>query len=210
MIRKLILSFLIISILAPAVVAEELSEEGYINQLTYHRNKLELVIKKRMVDERRSYSYTDIDFTTYTWEAYTFTTGDIATQSLARAEAKEITEWYIYKGALRQLSDLEFLALVGDQAEYDRVKEIEGQKGRMRNIGNISIGVGLLAMIGGAAFSADTAIISGGAFATALGFIISALNLPPKHYIQPDYAQEKIDEYNIALKKKLDLPLDFE
>ena len=210
MIRKLFISLLIISISIPALAAEELSEQEYINQLTYHRNKLELVIKKRVVDERRSYSYTDIDFTTYTWEAYTFTTGDIATQSLARAEAKEITEWYIYKGALRQLSDLEFLALVGDQLEYDRVKEIEEQKGNMRNIGNISIGVGLLAMIGGAAFSADTAIISGGAFATALGFIISALSLPPKHYIQPDYAQEKIDEYNITLKKKLNLPLDFE
>jgi len=196
--------------LASALPAEQLSEEEYISRLAYRREKLELVTKKRLIDEKRSYSYTDIDFTTYTWEAYTYTAGDITTQSLARAEAKEITEWYIYKGSLRELSDLEFLALVGDQSELARVKRIDEQKGRMRTIGNVSIGIGLAVMLGGAAFSAETPVISAGAFTTALGFIISALSLPPPHYIQPDYAQEKIDEYNLSLKKKLSLPLNFE
>ena len=210
MLKKLTLLFLIILVWVPPLVAEELSEQEYRSQLAYRRNKLELITKKRLIDEKRSYSYTDIDFTTHTWEAYTFTTGDIATQSMARAEAKEITEWYIYKGRLRELSDLEFLALVGDQAKLARVKNIDDQKGRMRTVGNISIGVGMATMLGGAAFSADTPVISAGAFTTAIGFIISALSAPPRHYIQPDYAQEKIDEYNISLKKRLDLPLEFE
>ena len=65
-------------------------------------------------------------------------------------------------------------------------------------------------MVGGAALSAGQPTITGGAIATALGFFFSALNLSPHHYIQSDYAQSKIDEYNIALKQKLNLPLSFE
>lgn len=210
MLKKLALLFLIILISAPALPAEEISEQEYRNQLAYRRDRLQLVTKRRLIDVKRSYSYTDIDTTSYTWEAYTYTTGDIATQALSRAEAKEVTDWFIYKGGLRELFDIEFLALVGDQDKLEYVSNMEDQKARMRNIGNTSIGLGFLTMVGAAAFSGGQTVVTGGAVLMAGGFFMSALNASPRHYIKPDYAQEKIDEYNIALKKKLNLPLEFE
>jgi hypothetical protein len=210
MLKKLAFLFLIILISVPALPAEEISEQEYRNQLAYRRNKLQLVTKRRLIVVRRSYSYTDIDTTSYTWEAYTYTTSDIATQALSRAEAKEVTDWFIYKGSLRDLSDIEFLALVGDQAKLEHVSNMEDQKARMRNIGNTSIGLGFLTMVGAAAFSGGQTVVTGGAVLMAGGFFMSALNASPRHYIKPDYDQEEIDEYNIALKNELNLPLEFE
>ncbi|MFH1684118.1 MAG: hypothetical protein ABIA67_04465 [Candidatus Margulisiibacteriota bacterium] len=209
MIKKLFILTLICLLLPFHVFADEISEQEYVNQLNYRRNRLDLVTKKRQIDEQRSYSYTDIDTTTYTYEAYSQSSTDISTQSLSRSEVKEVTDWYIYKGAIRELSDLEFLALVGDRAGLERVKKIEDQKANMRNLGNIFIGSGLLVMLGGAAMSAGEAIVTAGAIGMTGGFFMNAFNLSPDHYIQPDYAQEKIDEYNIRLKKELGLPLDF-
>ena len=77
-------------------------------------------------------------------------------------------------------------------------------------MGNVLIGTGLLGMIGGAAFSAGQTVITGSGLITAIGFFTSAFNLPPNHYIEPDYAQMKIDEYNIKLKRSLDLPINFD
>jgi hypothetical protein len=124
-------------------------------------------------------------------------------------KVKEITEWYIYKGGIRELSDLEFLELVGEQALLERVYEEEEGRANRRGIGTILIASGLLFMIGGAATSADQPIVTAGALGMTAGFFFNAFNASPQHYIKPDYAQAKIDEYNINLKKKLGLPLDF-
>ena len=210
MFRKATVIFLVISLLAPILFAQEISEEEYRNQLAYRRNRLLLVTKSRLIDIKRSYSYTDIDTTSYTWEAYTYSDTDIRTESMARAEAQEVTEWHIIKGGLRELSDLEFLALVGDSALLEQVRKMEEQKAGMRNIGNISIGLGFLTMVGAAAFSGGQAVVTGGAVLMVGGFFLNAFNTSPQHYITPDYAQEKIDEYNINLKKQLGLPLTFE
>ncbi|MBU1027239.1 MAG: hypothetical protein KKA31_05870 [Candidatus Margulisbacteria bacterium] len=209
MIKRYFSVFIIIAFLCPVLYAAENQDQEYINKLTYQNSKLELVSRKRKIDEKRSYSYTDIDSYTYSIEAYSHTSTDISTQSLNRSEVKEISEWYIYKGGIRELSDAEFLELVGDQAELQRVIKIENDKANIRNIGNIFIGTGLAVMLGGAAFSADSAIISSGALALTGGFFLNAFNMSPQHYIQPDYAQQKIIDYNIALKRKLSLPLDY-
>lgn len=192
------------------ICAQETSEQEYINKLAYRRNRLSLTIKTKTIGEKRTYTVTDITSTTYSIEAYTQTYGSIATTGLQRVEEKEITDWFIYKGGVRELNDLEFLELVGDRQEYLRVKQIDEQKAKMRLLGNISIGLGLATMLGGAAFSSGQNVITGGAIVTTIGFFISAFNLAPHHYLQPDYAQEKIDEYNISLKKKYNLPLTFE
>jgi hypothetical protein len=210
MLKKCFVLFLICLLLPWPVFGEEISEEEYRNQLAYRRSRLQIIVKKRLIDVKRGYTHTDIDTTIYTWEAYTFGTTDITTQSLARAEAKEVSDWYIYKGGIRELSDLDFLLLVGDRNRLEEVKNMENQKAGMRNIGNASIGLGFLVMVGAAAFSGGQTVITGGAVLMAAGFVVSALNTSPHHYIQPDYAQEKIDDYNIDLKKKLGLPLDFE
>jgi hypothetical protein len=162
------------------------------------------------VDEIRKYSNTSIDTTAYSYENYSYSNTDISRSSLARAETKEITDWYIYKGALRELSDFEFLDLIGDQTYLNQISKTEGGKNNMRLVGNTAIGIGLIGMIGGAGLSATQQVITTSALVTVVGFFISAFNQSPAHYIQPDYAQENILEYNLKLKKDLNLPVQFE
>jgi hypothetical protein len=208
MLKRGLTLIIIATILTPAVFAQITSEQEYINLLNYQRNKLELVTKKRTIDETRRYSYTDIDTYTFSYEAYTQSSTDISTQALSRREAKEISEWYIYKGGVRELSDTEFLSLVGENALLDKILKEEGQKAGMRNIGNVLIGTGLIVMIGAAATSAGSATVSGGAIGMTLGFFLNAFNRSPEHYIKPDFALEKIDEYNVKLKQELGLPIN--
>jgi hypothetical protein len=195
---------------ASLCAAETPADQTYINQLSYRHNKLEIIIKHRTVDINRSFTSTDINSTTFTYEALSQTWGNISTTSTARRETKDITDWFIFKGGVRELSDLEFLQLVGDRTQYERVRGLDESMGRMRLAGNIAIGLGISAMLGGASLSASQSIISGGALLTAVGFFVSAFNAPAHHYIEPDFAQNKCDEYNIALKQKLNLPLNFE
>jgi hypothetical protein len=207
---KKFFGLILITILVAPLLAQTPSDQDYLSKLEYRRSKLSITVKKRMVDETRSYSNVDIDTTVFSYEAYTQTWGNISTSSFSQQEMKEITNWYIYKGALRELSDLEFLELTGEKAEFNRIQKIEDQKARMRGIGNVAIGVGLVTMIVAGSVSADTPIITSSALVAVAGFFVSSFNQSPHHYIQPDFAQAKIDEYNIALKQKLDLPLQFE
>jgi len=209
MLKRTTLLVLAAFIFQLSVAAQTLTEQQYRNQLEYRRDKLELVTKKRLVDEKRSYSNTDINTTSYSWEAYTFSDTDISTSNLQRSEVKEINEWYVVKGGVKTLSDLEFAKLVDDRRTAQKILEKEKQRSKNQFFGNVMIGVGLVGMIGSAALSAGQAPITISALVTTGGFFISAFNQPPEHYIQPDYAQKKIDEYNISLKKKLELPLDF-
>jgi len=209
MLHKLAFFILVVLVIQIPCLGQELTDQQYINQLKYKRNKLELVTEKRLIDEKRSYGSTDINTTSYSWEAYTFSDTDISTSNLQRSETKAITEWYIYKGGIKKLNDIEFLQLVGDRRTLAGVLEINQARAKRLTIGNVLIGSGLLGMIGGAAFSAGQTVITGSGLVTTIGFFTSAFNLPPDHYIEPDYAQIKIDEYNIKLKRSLGLPINF-
>lgn len=208
MLKRYSLVVLAAMIMTTAVLAEEPTDQTYVNKLNYQRNKLQLIVKKRVVDETRNYSSTNINTTVYTYESYSQTLGNISTSSLSQAEAKEYTDWYIYKGESRELNDLEFLDLVGDKQKLAQIERQDYIKTSLRSLGNIWIGLGIITMVGGAAMSAGQAVVTGGALLTTGGFFISAFNLPPHHYILPDYAQERIDNYNVNLKKKLGLPID--
>jgi hypothetical protein len=211
MLKKIIVLLLLTFLLPLPVLAESPADKLYLSRQTYDHSKLELVTKKRLVRERENYSSTDITTTTYSLEAaYSRSFTNISNASLARDEDKEYTNWYLYKGGVRELSDLDFVQIVGDQAEFVRIMNIENQRATWRTAGMVTMGLGLATMIGGAAFAANQSVISGGALLTVLGFFTSAFNLSPSHYIQPDYALEKIDEYNLNLKKKLGLPVDYE
>ncbi|MDD5382687.1 MAG: hypothetical protein PHH60_03420 [Candidatus Margulisbacteria bacterium] len=210
MIKKTTLITLTIMLTASFALADQQADQDYLNKLYYRHNKLEIVTKKRLIDEKRNYSNTDIDSTTYSFEAYSNTSTNISTTGYSRSEVKEVNEWYIYLGGISELSDIDFLQLIGDQQELSRAVSIEDQKAKMRWIGNVFIGVGLVTMLGGAAMSADQAVITGGALGMTAGFFFNAFNLSPAHYIKSAYAQAKIDEYNIGLKRKLNLPLSYE
>ncbi|MFA4905992.1 MAG: hypothetical protein WC645_05765 [Candidatus Margulisiibacteriota bacterium] len=214
--KRLIIVLLLTSLLDPLSFAQPAptpqSDQDYMNKLYYRHNKLEIVAKKRLIDEKQRYNYTDIESFTYPYTStyYPSTSTTITSQTTSRFETKEINEWYIYMGGISELSDFEFLKLVGDDRELQRITELENQKAGMRAFGNLGIGLGVLAMVGGAAVSASQGVITGGAVALTLGFFINSFNTSPSHYISSVYAVSKIDEYNLALKKKLNLPLSYE
>lgn len=213
MIKKLLVSALLVSLLAPTLFAAELNpaDQAYVNQLNYRHNKLELTTQTRTVNESSSYSSTDITSSNYNFNRnYQESNANITTSTQNRAEQKELTEWYIYKGGVDQLSDLEFLQLVGDTVMYNQVKEKNDGRRVWRRAGYLTIGTGLVAMIGGAALQASQPVILGGALVTTVGFFVSAFSAAPSHYIKSSYALNKIDEYNIKLKQQLGLPLSFE
>ncbi|OGC11018.1 hypothetical protein A3K48_00565 [candidate division WOR-1 bacterium RIFOXYA12_FULL_52_29] len=211
--KKLIIGSLLVLFAASLAVGQETNQQAdqdYINKLYYRHNKLELLTRKRLIDEKRNYNDVDITSSTYYADNYTTRNTNITQQGFSKAEVKEINEWYIYLGGISEISDLEFLRLIGDNREIDRIQAIEDQKNKMRFIGNIFIGTGLTVMLGGAAFGAESKVVTGGALGMVVGFFIDAFNSTPAHYIRPAYAQAKIDEYNIAMKKRLNLPLNFE
>jgi len=208
--RRCLVVILILFFFCPVLFADQASDQEYINKLYYRNNKLALEVRKRTIDEIRNWSNTDISTTTYSFESYAYSTTGIYTSSLFRSEAKEITEWYIYKGAVTELSDFEFLNLVGDREKVEQISKIEDQKTGFRTIGNITIGLGVAGMIGGAAASTNQSLVMTSALVMVAGFFIDAFNQSPDHYIKPDYAQDKINEYNIDLKRKLNLPLTYE
>ncbi|MFA5112713.1 MAG: hypothetical protein WC529_00270 [Candidatus Margulisiibacteriota bacterium] len=209
--KKLVFALISIVAIATFVRAEvSAAEQDYLNKLYYKHNKLELVTKKRLIDEKRHYNYTDISSTTFSFESYSDTTTRITNQGLQRSEVKEINEWYVYLGGISELNDFDFLKLVGDNRELARINELESGKAVWRNLGTACIGGGVIAMLGGAVASAGSGVITTGALVMTGGFFLSAFNLTPDHYIRPEYAQAKIDEYNVALKRKLNLPLTYE
>ena len=213
MIKKALVSILLVSLLAPSLLAAELNpaDQAYVNQLNYRHNKLELTTQTRTINVNSSYSSTDINQTNYNFNRnYQESNANITTSTVNQAEQKELTEWYVYKGGVDQLSDLQFLKLVGDQAMFNAVDAKVDDRRNWQRTGYITTGVGLAAMIGGAALSAGQPTILGGALVTTVGFFISAFSARPTHYIQSSYALNKIDEYNIKLKQQLGLPLSFE
>jgi hypothetical protein len=215
MLKRIVAILLGLTLLAPLASAAELSaaDQLYLDQQTYQHNKLDLTTKTRTINENRTDSNTDISASTYRignrYSDYSYRDeyGNINTSTVNRSQQIELTEWYVYKGGVQALTDLEFLELVGDRAMYNQVQEKNDGRRIWRRAGYASIGLG---MIGGAAFSAGQPVIMGGAVVTTLGFFLSAFSAPPPHYIKSGYALNKIDEYNIALKKKLNLPLTYE
>ncbi|NQT28978.1 MAG: hypothetical protein HQ596_00255 [Candidatus Saganbacteria bacterium] len=210
MLKKILAFSLVFFMLAPLLYADEIEEQEYLNKVYYKNNKLELVARKRRIDVKKNIVQTDIDTITFSFEASSQSSTDISTSTLSQAEIKEIDVWDVYKGGVRKLSDIEFLKIVNDQNALNQALEEENKKAGRRTIGNILIGSGLLVMICGAAVSAGNTVVTSGALTMTAGFFTTAFNLPPNHYIQPDYAQEKIDEYNISLKRKLNLPLNYD
>lgn len=217
MIKKLAVIMLLLCAATLAFAADQTTgqattqtDQDYINKLYYRHNKLELLTRRRLIDEKRNYNNTDINTTTFYLPSYRDSSTNITSQSYEKSETKVINEWFIYLGGISEISDLEFLKVVGDDRELARAQSIEDQKGSMRFIGNIFIGSGLGVMLGGAALGADSKFVTAGALGMVVGFFIDAFNGTPAHYIKPAYAQQKIDEYNVGLKQKLNLPLNYE
>jgi hypothetical protein len=115
------------------------------------------------------------------------------------------------RGGIRELSDIEFIEIIGDREKADQIQKTMDEKNRM---GMWALGCGILgvaSVVGAGGFTPvnssqmaiGTALILGGIF---LGYLYA----PQRHYITADYAQEGADNYNIKLKKALGLPVETE
>ena len=168
-----------------------------------------MMVKTRLVSETNTYSSTDWTSTTYSLEAYSQTWGSASTNAGTRSETKEITVWKVVKGGVRQLSDSEFLDTVGRHEESAKIAAQEDIKSKYRLGGLITSLAGVGYMLIASGQDNNSSSVTTGGIITAIGFLISAFNQSPWHYITSDYAQELIDNYNINLKKKLNLPINF-
>lgn len=185
------------------------SEKQYLNEMEYKRSRLEILVKKRFVSERNNYSNTDFYSTTYTQESYSQTWGNANTYSGERAETKEISNWVIVKGGLRELSDSEFLETIGNQKEAETIRAKEETKSQYRMYGNITSLLGIGYMLLSSANNNSSQSVAVGGLVTVIGFFVSAFNSPQRHYLQPDYVQQEADNYNTNLKIKLGLPITY-
>lgn len=207
---KKLISILIFLSLAAPLLAQTPNEEQYLNKLAYRRDKLEIQVKHRTIDVSYGYATTDRWETTFTNEAYTYKWGTDDTRTGSERETKEVSDWIILKGGLKELNDYEFLKTIGNQEEALKIKKIEDGKSHWRNIGNIMGLSGLIVMIAGSGSDDRTTYISAGAAVALVGVLVNAFNMSPQHYIPVDYAQREIDLYNVKLKKDLGLPIDYE
>ncbi len=186
------------------------AETDYERKLEYKREKIDILLKTRTLGETSGYATSDNWSTTISPEAgysYTYSTGTTRTGSTV--QFREISDWVIIRGGIRELSDLEFLTITGnsDKAREIQAKLDEADKWRM--IGTITGLIGLGVAIAGASNS-QVGTITVGSVISLIGFTISSFNFPRKHYIYADYALEERDKYNIRIKKELGLPIDFE
>ncbi len=182
----------------------------YEKKLEYKRKKIEILVKTRLVGEVSGYTTTDIYETIISPEAgYQYKWGYATARTGGTTQYREVSDWIILKGGIRELSDLEFLEMTGNIERIQEISRIISERNRKMWIGNIIGLLGIGTVLYGSSQGSSGTITTGAIF-TLAGIIMSTINSPQKHYIMPDFAQEEADKYNIRLKKSLGLPLEFE
>lgn len=186
------------------------AQTDYEKKLEYKRKKIDILVKTFLKGETSAYTTTDTWGTTISPEAgysYTYTYG--TTRRGETILLKEVSDWVIIRGGVRELSDVELLKITGNKEEAKETQAVIDERAKWMTIGTIGGILGIGVAIAGSS-DGNTGTITAGSAISLLGFIISSLNLPQKHYIAADYALEETDLYNIRLKKELGLPIDFE
>jgi hypothetical protein len=186
------------------------AQTDYEKKLEYKRKKLDILVKTYLKGEASAYTASDSWSTTISPEAgysYTYTYGTTRTDKSILF--KEVSDWLIIRGGVRQLSDVEFLKITGNHGMAKEVQSEIDERGKWVMIGTIGGLLGIVVAVGGSS-DGNTSTITIGSAISLIGFLISSMNLPKKHYIAADYALEESDLYNIRIKKELSLPIDFE
>jgi hypothetical protein len=189
------------------------AQTDYEKKLEYRRKKIEIVSRSAYVGETSNYLSSDTSRYGYTStpEGYYYGSSSTFGTSGGRTVFREVSDWVIIRGRITELSDIEFLEIVGDREKADAVRKMTDDKNRLMYWG---LGCGLLgvaAVIGAGSFTPVNS--SQMAIGTALllgGVILGYLSAPPRHYLRADNVQEGADKYNISLKKALGLPIETE
>lgn len=211
---KKLLSLVLLSIFAlQTIVLADVTD--YEKKLEYHRKKIEIKVRTDYIGESETYNSSDTSIFGYatTTESNTYLMGNASTtgSSNTRNYTKQITDWYIMKGGIMELSDQEFVEEIGDKVMLSNIQKQTDDKGRylVWGIGSAVLGVG--AIVAAASQTPVQPALSGaGTLLVLTGIVLTYLSAPPRHYIRPDYAMEKSDKYNISLKKTLGLPIETE
>lgn len=205
------LAWLILFVLVLQSVA--LSASDYEKKLEYRRKKLTVMVRSAYVGESSGYTSSDTDVFNITNTSEGFSYGNASTtgSSTRRTVYRQVSDWVIIKGGIRELTDLEFLEIVGDNDRADEIQRTMDDKGRylVWGIGCGILGIGSV-IAAGAATPADPALMTVGSVLLLGGIVLSYISSSPYHYLTADYVQEKSDDYNIKLKKSLSLPIETE
>jgi len=204
---KRLISIIILLLLIPNIL---FAQTLYEKKLEYRRKKTQILVRTYLKGESSRYSTHDDWSTTISPESgYSYTYSYGSDRSDRSITYKEVSNWVIIRGGVRELGDIEFLKLTGKRDEAKEVKSRMDERNKWMIIGTVTglFGIGI-----GIAGSSDGTVgaITAGSIVSIIGFLISSMNLPQKHYITADYALEQSDLYNIKIKKELGLPIDFE
>jgi hypothetical protein len=188
-------------------------QTDYEKKLEYRRKKVEVLVRTAYVGETSNYLSSDTSSWSYaaTPEGYSYGYSSMYGTTGGRSSFRPVSDWVIVKGGIRELSDIEFLDIVGDSEKAAEVQKIIDEKNSM-TMWAIGCGVvGVAAVIGASSFTPVNSSQFGIGSALILGGIVLAyLYAPQRHYLTPDYVQESADKYNIKLKKDLGLPVETE
>jgi len=190
-----------------------LAQTDYEKKLEYRRKKIEVLVRTTYVGETSG--YTSLNASDYRWtitpEGYSYGSSQIYGTNSGRSTTRQVSDWVMVRGGIRELSDTEFLEIIGDREKADQIQKAMDEKNRM---GMWALGCGILgvaSVIGAAGFTpANSSQIAIGTALILGGIFLGYLYAPQRHYIPADYAQEGADNYNIKLKKVLGLPVETE
>jgi len=199
---------LLLVLLTSNVVLAEVTD--YEKKLEYKRKKIMILVKTRTIGETNAYSNTDSWSNTISPEAgYSTTYTSARSTSGSTFGMREISDWVVIRGGVREMNDVDLLEVTGHHAEARDIEAKIDDRDRWRTIGTIAGITGLIVAIAGTSAPSSGPIVAG-AVVSIVGFAISSFNYSPKHFIAADYALELTDKYNVQLKKDLGIPVDFE
>ena len=190
-----------------------LAQTDYEKKLEYRRKKIQILVRTTYVGETSG--YTSLSASDYNWtstpEGYSYGSSQIYGTNTGRSTTRPVSDWVMVRGGIRELSDIEFLEIVGDRMRADEVQRTVDEKNRM---GMWALGCGIFgvaSVIGAASYTpVNSSQMAIGTTLILGGILLGYLYAPQRHYIPADQAQEGADNYNIKLKKALGLPVETE
>lgn len=189
------------------------TQTNYEKRLEFRRKKITIVERTAFVKETTGYVFSNTSSLVNSERPRGRSFGSSATFGTTdrQTSMRQVFDWVIVRGGIAELSDIEFLDIIGDTNKADRVQSTIDDKNRMMFWALGCEVVGIAAIIGAASVtpvnSTQTAV---GSALMLGGMLMGYFYGPERHYISPDQAQEGADNYNIKLKRSLGLPIETE
>lgn len=121
-------------------------------------------------------------------------------------------DWYPAKGG-EKISEYYFATLINDKDVVDRIDGDWRAYRSQLDFGTFFTVFGVIGTIGGLFLTGDAMVytLTAGIISLTVGIaMIDTAKMPHGHYMSLEYAVKKATEYNLELKKKLNLPEDYD